>query len=324
MIANDLELREPPAHRRACQARVLRSTKMDRRKAILVSRGEHGTMADLRAVAAKHGLDVHVKMRLADVVAIDNSSLTPAEFGFALRCHVDFVVSRENRALFGIEFDGAQHDHDADARRRDDLKDAVALKLGLPLLRIGSDLPGQRLGASSVVEVLIEAFLYGEALDEFQDAGGAPDEYLDPLDHAEFVEGRIRFPLDPSRDLRARLFTLHKKGVVASHRVRQLAWSHETSVHVTTDVEVAPARFVCSHTRCRDFSFGRASPMDLAEQLSIKHAMLLVDAWYHGDIEPVSWVDLYSLFVRLGAPVIPQGPSLKVDVRSGRLRRASL
>jgi hypothetical protein len=51
--------------------------------------------------------------------------------------------------------------------------------------------------------------------------------------------------------------------------------------------------------------------------------MLLVDTWQRGDIEPMSWGDLCSLVVRRGAPVIPQGPSLKLDVRSGALRRAS-
>lgn len=297
---------------------------MDRRKVVLVSRGERDTLTNLRAAVAKKGLRIHVKMRFADVIEIGNSGLTSAEQKFALSCHIDFVITRRDRALFGVEFDGAQHDQDHDARRRDALKNSISSKLGLPLLRIGSDIPGQSLGATSVMEWLVDVFLFGEALDDFQDSGGANGEYLDPLDLAEFDEGRLRYPLDPSRDVRAQLSLLHKKGFTASPRVRQLAWTHEANVHATADMEVSPGRFVCSHARCRDFLFGRVSPVDLAEQLSLKHLLLIVDAWRTGDIEPMSWDGLCTFLIGRGAPVVQSGPSLKLDARLGKLRRASM
>lgn len=295
---------------------------MDRRKRILVSAGEKRTMDDLRATVAKLGLDLHVKMRLADVVDIAHSGLTREQYGYALRAHIDFVVSRDNRALFGVEFDGEQHEDPA-TRARDHLKDSVCSQLGFPLLRVGGEVPGQRLGNFSVIEWLIEIFLRGEAIDAFQSAGGAPGEYLDPVMSIEIVNGRMTMPLDPGATLRNRVLNLRQKGLLARPCPRHVAWHDGTHVHVATDVELMTGEFLYAHVRHRDFAFGHATPAELAEQLSLRYLILQVDAWLEGVVEPIPWNALVERYTAAGAPMLCDGSRrLVVDARADSLLNA--
>ena len=113
---------------------------MDRRRQILASKYEVATDKALREAASRCGVQVHIKVRIADSLDIASSGLTKEEFSYALKAHFDFVVAREDStAAFAVEFDGPQHDTDPDVVRRDALKNSICDKLAMPLLRIDAD-----------------------------------------------------------------------------------------------------------------------------------------------------------------------------------------
>lgn len=280
-------------------------------------------MADLEAATTARGLQVRVKMRLADVVDVERSGLSNQDYSYALRAHLDFVVSRDGRALFAAEFDGEQHDHDPSNQARDDAKDRICERLGLPLVRFDQEVPGRSLGATSIVDWLIEYFLRGEAIEAYQRAGGAPGEMLDPRFSVELVDGRVTFPLDPSMKLRVDLLSRYRKGQIASMAPTIIVWETGRRVHAVSDIEVKPGTFLCAHVSIRDFSFGPVPACELAEQMALAQVMRRLDGWLQGQTKPRSWQDLCLWLGQTGAPVIVRGEQLELDMKSGRLRYAS-
>ena len=124
---------------------------MDRRRRLLVNEGEIRTDEALREAAEGIGFRVHAKVRLADALAVDRSGLSTEAYSYALWSHFDWVVADEksSRPEFAVEFDGESH-VEAQARRRDALKDEICARLGLPLLRIDSEAYRPRRGAPSL------------------------------------------------------------------------------------------------------------------------------------------------------------------------------
>lgn len=100
---------------------------------------ERITYARLREVCERQVAEVYVKVRLADVLAIEGSGLSQALYEFALQSHYDFVVTgRDQVPLFALEFDGPQHGHWPQSER-DAKKDELSRRFGLPLLRIRAE-----------------------------------------------------------------------------------------------------------------------------------------------------------------------------------------
>ena len=90
----------------------------------------------LKEICEHRGARIFVKMRLADIFAIDGSGLDSEAYSFALKSHFDFTVSdTENRPLFAVEYDGPSHDTE-EQMRRDQLKHRVVDHFDFPLLRV--------------------------------------------------------------------------------------------------------------------------------------------------------------------------------------------
>jgi hypothetical protein len=103
----------------------------------LLNLSERSTHDRLQNVCAPLGACVFPKIRLADVLPINNSGISDEQFTFALRAHFDFTVADGRYfPLFVVEFDGESHD-DPGQQVRDRMKDALCARFGLPLLRIG-------------------------------------------------------------------------------------------------------------------------------------------------------------------------------------------
>jgi ssDNA-binding Zn-finger/Zn-ribbon topoisomerase 1 len=105
----------------------------------LLNNPERITYGRLREVCARHGTEVHAKVRLADVLPIEGSGLPQVLYEFALQAHYDFVVAGADQVpLFAVEFDGPQHAETPQAAR-DAKKNAISNRLGLPLVRIQAE-----------------------------------------------------------------------------------------------------------------------------------------------------------------------------------------
>lgn len=97
---------------------------------------ERITFQRLNEVCSRHSAQVYAKVRLADVLPIENSAIPASSYEFALRAHYDFVITDlAQRPLFAVEFDGPGHADPAQVDR-DDLKEGLSRRFGLPLLRV--------------------------------------------------------------------------------------------------------------------------------------------------------------------------------------------
>ena len=81
------------------------------RNKVLVSEAERLLFPKLRALVADYNADVHLKVRLADALDLNNSGISADLFSYGTRAHLDFLVAQRGtfQCLFGIEYDSAEH-----------------------------------------------------------------------------------------------------------------------------------------------------------------------------------------------------------------------
>lgn len=93
---------------------------------------------ELRDLVDPQGVEVWCKVGLKDAVDLNNSGISSDRYSYAMRAHLDFVVTdrASSRILFAVEYDGAEHFTDADTIARDRKKTEVCRALGFDLLRV--------------------------------------------------------------------------------------------------------------------------------------------------------------------------------------------
>jgi hypothetical protein len=102
----------------------------------LLNNPEKKSFERLREVCSRNSAHVFAKVRVADVLPIENSGISDELFRFALQSHFDFVIADEQHVpLFTVEFDGPTHLQETQVKR-DVKKQALCLQFNLPLLRI--------------------------------------------------------------------------------------------------------------------------------------------------------------------------------------------
>lgn len=154
----------------------------DYRKRIL-NRAESETSQELQQILAEHGCTLFTKIRVADVLNVEDSQLSKEEFSYALKSHFDFVVADEVSSVgcFAVEYDGPGHASDRKTIRRDQLKDSICNKLGFPVLRVESEFLRQTVGKLQLLPLFIKVWFHGRAFYEMQSQGHIPaDEDFDP------------------------------------------------------------------------------------------------------------------------------------------------
>jgi hypothetical protein len=104
----------------------------------LLTQAEEATNDILKPLCEKWGAHAFIKVRVADVLPIENSGIDDSAFRFALQSHFDFVVADADiRPLFAVEFDGNTHTSDVQ-QQRDGQKNQLCERFAFPLLRINS------------------------------------------------------------------------------------------------------------------------------------------------------------------------------------------
>jgi len=101
----------------------------------LLNLPESVTDQRLREVCDDFNAKVYAKVRVADVITIENSGIDNDHYRYALQAHFDFVVSDdEDQPLFAVEFDGSGHSL-PEAQRRDQLKNSLCDRFSFPLYK---------------------------------------------------------------------------------------------------------------------------------------------------------------------------------------------
>lgn len=128
----------------------------------LLNRYERKVFSILGKAVAKYGGKVFPKTRVADVLRVAHTGLSDEEFRFTLPSHFDFVLERNQRVEFAVEFDGPGHFSGQRSLDNDQLKQRIAMRLGLPLLRVDTQYL-RHLGSGTVLGWFIDA-CYGRKL----------------------------------------------------------------------------------------------------------------------------------------------------------------
>lgn len=178
----------------------------------LLNRYEEIVFDQISTVGRKYGLSVYPKVRVADVVDLDALQIDYSHKSFGLRAHFDFLIARDYRPLYAIEFDGPSHAA-AVQQERDKKKDRLCKLEGLPILRINGRHLAEDYGTLTLIAWIMETYEMQCGFHEAQEIGQIPaDEIFDPFSLMEFEEGKITHPLWLSRSHRLEMRRLHKQG----------------------------------------------------------------------------------------------------------------
>jgi hypothetical protein len=148
----------------------------------LVNRQEEKAHGELKSVADDYGYVVYLKVRVADVLPIEDSGITQEQYTYALKAHFDFVAcDSDYNPVFVVEFDGPSHQADVQ-RLRDSMKDGLCKRFDMPILRINTNHLVQKYNKASLLRWIVSAWELQKSFDEAQERGQIPwDEGFDPV-----------------------------------------------------------------------------------------------------------------------------------------------
>jgi hypothetical protein len=184
----------------------------------LLNRSEEDTLKELNLVTSRYGLQVHTKVRMADVCPIEGRGIPDDLYKYALMAHFDFLVTNEEYIpQFAVEFDGSSHETPT-AKIRDAKKDAICRTFKFPLLRVKINYLPKIYNSLSLIEWIIDVYYMEQAFYEAQEKGQVPyDEPFDPFFiYSTGTDGdKKRFPYWISRDAILAIRKFHSQGKIA-------------------------------------------------------------------------------------------------------------
>jgi Protein of unknown function (DUF2726) len=198
---------------------------MDRRRSLLLNAYEVATDAALEEAARRSGLRVLPKVRVASALEIDKSGLSKEEYSYALKSEFDFVIADGEHSVpqFAVEFDEPHHLSDPRTMHRDRLKAAVCERLGLPLVRIGSEFL-RRERRFTLIGYLVEVWHLERAFAEAQSDGRIPwdEPFIPESILAESMESEVEWPYWLDRPARLEMFDAYGAGQLKFYVPEQL------------------------------------------------------------------------------------------------------
>lgn len=204
---------------------------------------ERTTHELLRDACSRRSAEVFAKIRVADILPIENSGISDTLFRFALQSHFDFVVAdKQQSPLFAVEFDGPTH-REAIQIERDSKKDTLCNRFGFPMLRINAGYINRKYRNLHLLTWFVEVWFFYKAVEEGQQSGALPADEdfcpfseisiprikegsslwlsLEPHLRSEVVsiieDSRSRPALWLSKEPRLKLIKLHNSGIVATY-----------------------------------------------------------------------------------------------------------
>jgi uncharacterized protein DUF2726 len=176
---------------------------------------EEAVSQKLRSICDQNAAAVYPKVRVADVLPIENSGVSSEEYSYALKSHFDFlVVNVRQDPLFAVEFDGPSHNSPAQ-EVRDAIKNRLADRFGLPLLRVRSTHLLRRYDGWDLLSWIVDVWFLKEEAERMYVAGELPYDFdFDPAFIISSPQRKRRFPYWLGLDAQLKIQGLHKKGAV--------------------------------------------------------------------------------------------------------------
>jgi len=219
----------------------------------------------LEGAVKKWNANVTIKVRVADVLEINNSGISNERYSYALAAHFDFVITNSDYLpLFAVEFDGNYHYTDQDTLRKDIIKDGLVNEFGLPLLRIGANFL-QSLGKFNLLSWLIDEWFFYKSFNQAQVEGlmGYDESYLYGSMFT-FQDNKL-ISHDPFYPYRKKLLSLSQPG--QELRVEG-AFDIFNNFISFSSFKFKEDGFVIGNARCRKFSYPPVELINFAGDLA--------------------------------------------------------
>jgi len=172
----------------------------------------------LREVCDDFNAKVYAKVRVADVLPIENSGIDNDQYRYALKAHFDFVVTgSEDQPLFAVEFDGSSHSS-PEVQRRDQIKNSLCDRFALSLLRINRKYLTPSFSNWDLLRWFCTVFFVKKAWEEDVEEGRLPpeDSFFDPMFVSVKTKSGMR-SLELERHARAEFGRLFSSGKIPSY-----------------------------------------------------------------------------------------------------------
>jgi hypothetical protein len=169
----------------------------------------------LREVCNDFDAKVYAKVRVADVLPIENSWIDNDHYRYALQAHFDFVVTdSDDKPLFAVEFDGSGHSS-PEVQRRDQIKNSLCDRFALPLLRINRKYLTKAFSNWDLLRWFCTVFFVKKSWDEDVEEGRIPyeDSIFDPMFVSVKTKSGMR-SLELERHARAEFVHLFMSGKI--------------------------------------------------------------------------------------------------------------
>lgn len=136
------------------------------------------THTKLKESCEKYESEVYTKIRIADILPIENSGIDHVLYRYALQAHFDFVITNINKEpLFAVEYDGPIHYEDRQVER-DNKKRQICEIFNFPLLRVNGEYLVKKYRGFDLLSWLIEVWFFREVFINAQENGSIPDDEL--------------------------------------------------------------------------------------------------------------------------------------------------
>jgi hypothetical protein len=220
----------------------------------------------LARVCVESAASVFSKIRLADVLSIEQSGITAAEYKFCLQAHFDFVVSDSNQLpLFAVEFDGPTHRSHIQ-QRRDATKEKICARFSLPLLRINARYLDSRYRDMDLLTWFVQVWFAQQWFNSAQVRGDIPGDEIFSSWFIPGIPGSTKnFPLWLSAEVRNEIQKLWFEGKVLDMVPAQLIGRDNAgNYHAIAFIRLTEMTGVVTRTamRCQSFPVSLAEAMD--------------------------------------------------------------
>ena len=245
----------------------------------VLNASERQVEVKLMEVATANSTRVYSKVRFADVANIDGSGLDSRAYAFALKSHLDFVVTDENRKpLFAVEYDGKGH-----STWNDDVKNALCQQFELPLARISHHHLNLYAREIDTITWLVEVEFVCRAMQEAQENGTFPqDEPIDPFNIYSWERNSQKFPLSFTRGTCARIHRLHDAKRLPARFGFHAAFGDGGRATGVAVQRVGEDRFLFARESIYLNGFG-VGPGEVATELSMARLELLLTRHLKGE-----------------------------------------
>lgn len=182
----------------------------------ILNKTEEKTNNRLKEICDINGAIVYAKVRLADILPIENSGISNELYRYSLQSHFDFTIAdNQHKPLFSVEFDGPSH-FQCKQIERDKMKNELCERFGLPLLRIDAGCLERKYRNFDILGWFIETWYFSEAFYDAQNKGIVPpDEPFNPFAVINLPGHKEQFPLWLALPIQLQIQELHKSKLIS-------------------------------------------------------------------------------------------------------------